>query len=198
MPRVSQEHRDQRREQILNAATRCMAREGFHRTSMATIIAESGLSAGAIYGYFKSKNEIIAAIAHRAVQHVRATFVPFLEAPEPVPLSDVVATVLDQVTAFQESGAVDVGRIAVQAWSEALRDESVREIVGERYREVRRDLAEITARAQSAGYVDPEADPAVVAQVVYSLFPGFIMQRLVLGDVDPKAWGDALRGLGVD
>src|SRR5919106_2113590 len=98
MPRVSQEHRDQRREQILRAAMACMAREGFHRTSMAMIIAESGLSAGAIYGYFKSKNQIIAAIAEHAVSHVRAAFVPFLESPDPVPMSTVVATALEHVT----------------------------------------------------------------------------------------------------
>ena len=50
MPKVSEQHREARRDQIVDAALRCFSRKGFQRTSMADIIAESGLSAGAIYG----------------------------------------------------------------------------------------------------------------------------------------------------
>ena len=49
MPKVSQEHRDARRAQILRAAAACFERKGYQRTTMADIIRESGLSAGAIY-----------------------------------------------------------------------------------------------------------------------------------------------------
>jgi AcrR family transcriptional regulator len=197
MPRVSTEHRERRRRQILDAAIHCMSEQGFHRTSMAEIIAESHLSAGAIYGYFKSKNAIIAAIAEEAVGHVRTAFDPYLEAPEPAPLSTVVEGVLDHLTRLKHTNGIDLTRLALPVWSEALRDETVRAIVGDRYREIRGDLAAITARAQSAGYVDPEADPAQIAQVMYALLPGFIVQRLILGDVDPAVWRDALRAIGV-
>jgi AcrR family transcriptional regulator len=197
MPRVTQEHRDQRRQQILHAATRCMAEQGFHRTSMAMIIAESGLSAGAIYGYFKSKTEIIAAIAEQVVRNVRGAFVQYLEAPEPTPISAVIEGALSHVTALAHARDIDVTRLALQAWGEALRDERVRSIIADRYREVRSDLARITVRAQAAGYVDPDADPRLIAQVLYGLLPGFIVQRLVLGDVDPTEWGAALRAIGV-
>src|SRR3954470_18901979 len=61
MPRVSEEHLERRRRQILDAARRCFVRKGVHETSMQDIFAESGLSAGAVYRYFKSKNEIVAA-----------------------------------------------------------------------------------------------------------------------------------------
>ena len=39
------------------------ARDGFHQTSMADILRQSGLSAGAVYSYFSGKEEIIAAVA---------------------------------------------------------------------------------------------------------------------------------------
>ena len=74
MPRVSDEHRASRREQILAAGWRCVAREGFHKTSMADVIRESGLSAGAVYPYFRSKDEIIAAIAEKVVAGADAIF----------------------------------------------------------------------------------------------------------------------------
>ena len=61
MPKVSEAHRAARREQIIDAAIRCVGREGFHRTTMSHVIAESGLSAGAVYGYFTGKEDLIKA-----------------------------------------------------------------------------------------------------------------------------------------
>src|SRR5688500_8917991 len=63
MPKVSEEHLDARRAQIVNAAVACFAREGFHRTTMHDICREAGLSPGAVYRYFASKDELIQAIA---------------------------------------------------------------------------------------------------------------------------------------
>lgn len=49
-----------RKEQILKAAVTAFARSGLKDTSMNDIVRESGLSKGAIYWYYKSKDEIIA------------------------------------------------------------------------------------------------------------------------------------------
>jgi AcrR family transcriptional regulator len=70
MPRVSQSYLEARRRQIMEAAITCFAREGFHRATMQDIVAETGLSAGAIYRYFPSKEDIVAAIAaeHHAAE----------------------------------------------------------------------------------------------------------------------------------
>ena len=51
MPRVDDGYLEARRSQIMDAAITCFAREGFHRTTMQDIIAETGLSAGAICRY---------------------------------------------------------------------------------------------------------------------------------------------------
>src|ERR687892_1283375 len=63
MPKVTEEHLAARRRQILDAALVCFSRRGFHQTSMQAIFEESGLSPGAVYRYFKSKEEIVEAIA---------------------------------------------------------------------------------------------------------------------------------------
>jgi AcrR family transcriptional regulator len=57
-PDVSKE----RTQQILDAATSVFSRLGFHKASMDDIVEESGLSKGALYWYFKSKDDIIIAI----------------------------------------------------------------------------------------------------------------------------------------
>lgn len=58
-PDVSEE----RRSQIIESAIKVFAREGFANTRMEDVAAESGLSKGLLYFYFKSKEEIISAIA---------------------------------------------------------------------------------------------------------------------------------------
>jgi AcrR family transcriptional regulator len=58
-PNVSEE----RRTQIIESALNVFARQGFADTRMDDVAAESGLSKGLLYWYFKSKDEIVVAIA---------------------------------------------------------------------------------------------------------------------------------------
>ena len=58
MPRVSDDYRRARRDEIARAAIRCLERKGVHDTSIADIVEESGLSTGAIYSHFSSKSEL--------------------------------------------------------------------------------------------------------------------------------------------
>ncbi|MEJ0022097.1 MAG: helix-turn-helix domain-containing protein [Alphaproteobacteria bacterium] len=55
---------ERRKRQIMEAALACFRRKGFHQSSMQEICAEAHLSSGAIYRYFPSKTDIIAAIIH--------------------------------------------------------------------------------------------------------------------------------------
>src|ERR1700674_203235 len=74
MPRVSEEYMAGRREEILGAAKTCFAREGFHATSMRDIYRACGLSPGAVYNPFASKEEIVRALGEerlRAAQERR-------------------------------------------------------------------------------------------------------------------------------
>src|SRR3954453_19822724 len=57
-----------RREEILEAATACFPREGFHATSMHDIYRKCGLSAGAVYNHFASKQEIVRALGEERLR----------------------------------------------------------------------------------------------------------------------------------
>ena len=56
------ERRDQQVQRILDAAKACFLRSGFQGASMQQICAEAGMSPGALYRYFPSKEAIIEAI----------------------------------------------------------------------------------------------------------------------------------------
>ncbi len=195
MPKVSAEHRTARREQIVMAGWQCVAREGFHKTTMADVIRESGLSAGAVYGYFRSKDEIIAAIADRAVGTVDELFDAMMARPTPPTPSEAIRILTSQVVVLAELPAGDVTRVALQVWAEALRNKEIHATAAEKYTRVRGKFAELVLVMQGAGHVDPDADPELVAQVLFGLLPGFLVQRLILGDVTPDSYADGLDAL---
>ena len=65
MPKVDPGPLDARRRQIVDAARVRFAESGFARTSIADIVAESGLSTGAVYSYFKSKEQLVIAVCEQ-------------------------------------------------------------------------------------------------------------------------------------
>ena len=197
MPRVSDEYRAARREQVLGAAMRCVAREGFHRTTMADVIAESGLSAGAVYGYFSGKNEIILAIVTRSVGHVAESLGEITSGPRPVSPVAALRTVLARVEELAEGPDGDITKVIVQAWAEAARDDEVRELVRREVDEIRQAWVALLERAQADGTLPADADPEVTARTLVALLPGYILQRVVFGDVSPESFTAAAEALGL-
>ncbi len=67
----------ERRKQILDAAEKVFTQRGFNKARMDDIVAESGLSKGALYWYYKSKDEIILALMDRffAGEYARLHFI---------------------------------------------------------------------------------------------------------------------------
>jgi AcrR family transcriptional regulator len=65
MPKTSAAAKEARQEQILTAAVRCFARRGYHATTIEDLVAETGLSRGALYLYFPSKEALYLALSDR-------------------------------------------------------------------------------------------------------------------------------------
>lgn len=195
MPKVTDEHRLARRAQIVAAARHCVLDEGFHKTTMADVIRESGLSAGAVYGYFRSKEEIVAAIAEDALSTVDEVFERILASEEVVTPLMALEKALNHVVEVSERPGGDVTRIAVQAWAEALRNPAIMTTAAGKYLQLRDNFEAVARRAQADGTVDPDTDPRYIAQVMFGLVPGFVLQRLLIGDVTPETYGAGLRAL---
>jgi AcrR family transcriptional regulator len=201
MPRVTDEHRASRREQILSAGWRCVARQGFHKTSMADIIRESGLSAGAVYQYFRSKDEIITAIAEKVVAGADVIFDEVMARDSPPTLHEAVWLIVSRIEQISTAGEGELVKVALPTWAEAVRNESIRGVVAQAYRHLRGRMQELVERLQAAGEFDPDADPEQVAQVLFGLMPGFVLQRVILGDITAESYAaglsDLLRGTAV-
>ena len=65
MPKISDERRAERLEQILVGARRCFAENGYEGATVAKLEREIGLSRGAIFNYFPSKEDLFVELAVR-------------------------------------------------------------------------------------------------------------------------------------
>ena len=74
-PDVSEERKDQ----IIEAATKVFSKHGFSNARMDDIVAESGLSKGALYWYFDSKDAIIVSILDQIFDYETAHVREILE-----------------------------------------------------------------------------------------------------------------------
>ncbi|HET8994282.1 MAG TPA: helix-turn-helix domain-containing protein [Rhodococcus sp. (in: high G+C Gram-positive bacteria)] len=196
MPRVSEAHRVARRAEIIDAALRCFIRAGYQRTSMADIITESGLSAGAIYGYFGGKQELLVAVADFVLsdrQTTLATGGAFAGAQSP---GGIAAGIMRNLAERLHSLAGDDhGTAILQVWAEATIDPEIRDlahsVIGRLLDSVTAALvawAESDPDALPAGTTDPQAWAAGYAPVVLGVVQGFIVQQSLLDNFDVDAY----------
>ncbi|WP_192579854.1 TetR/AcrR family transcriptional regulator [Micromonospora sp. AMSO31t] len=193
MPRVSDEHLAARRQQILDAARRCFRRDGFHNTSMQDVIREAGLSVGAVYRYFPSKNDLITAIAQSVIGGAEGLFAELATAEPPLPLVEALDRALTYVDA--QSDPDGVLPLAIQVWGEAQRDPTLAEFVGRTYASFRSHFATLARRAQAAGELPADADPVAVGAALFALVPGYILQRILTGSPDRHTYLTGVRTL---
>jgi TetR/AcrR family transcriptional regulator, transcriptional repressor of aconitase len=126
VPRVNDDYLESRRRQIMEAAIACFARQGFHSTTMQDIVAETGLSAGAIYRYFPAKEDIVAAIA--AEHHSREAAV-VADARAGADVGAVLPARARLARTARRAEEQRWRRVTVQLWEEALRNDRVMQIV---------------------------------------------------------------------
>jgi len=187
MPRVTEAHREARRAQIRAAALRAFTAKGYQRASIADVVAESGLSAGAIYGHYDGKQALFAAVAQEVLSR-RGTELE-AAARGGVPPSPV--EVLRILTGGMSRDLED-GRILVQLWAEATVDPVIRAVVQDVVATLRGVLVE-ALRAWFDAHPDRApggADAAAreLLPVMLGLGQGFLMQRALLDDFDPEAY----------
>ncbi|NEB01114.1 TetR/AcrR family transcriptional regulator [Streptomyces sp. SID13726] len=199
MARVSQEHLDARRRQILDGAAICFARGGFHATSMQDVLKEVDLSAGAVYRYFSGKEELIAAIVGEVLGQVRDGFEEAARSTPPPTPDLLVASVLKRVLASKESLTVD-GRpafpgLVVQVWAETIRNKELSAVLQEGYGTVRAAWTRIVRDYQDAGMMRADVPPEHVARTMMAAAMGFLAQQALFGPTSADDLAHGLRAL---
>jgi AcrR family transcriptional regulator len=195
VPKVSEAHRRARREQIATAALRCFARDGIHGATMDRIIAEAGLSAGALYQYFPSKEALVAEVATTATKGF-ARIVAAEVGREPIEAPLVaVPRLIDALSAYLTQGVADLSRVALQGWAETQRHPDLALAAQANYTVLGDLMKQWLERWRAAGMVAPDLDSQATASVLVSFLIGMLPQRALAADFDPAAYARAMAAL---
>jgi AcrR family transcriptional regulator len=175
MPRVTAAHVEARRNQILEAARVCFLRKGFHETSMQEIFREAGLSAGAVYLYFKSKDELIVTIATERLAVVVEGLNDLLAGGELPPLEELPMQLIGPLLLAHPDEGLE--RLAVQIFSESQHNPAIAALTNRVVTMMLGNLGRAVDLYKARGMIDPAIPSEPVARVIAALVHGFIVQR---------------------
>jgi TetR/AcrR family transcriptional repressor of bet genes len=169
-----------RREQIVRATIRCLARDGYSGLTMKKVAKEAGVSQGILHYYFADKRAILVAalgrvmtdLDRRVLREARGTRDPRQR------LRAVIRACLSVAIEAREFWVV-----FVEFWGEMMHDRTLAKINAELYTRVRRLIGGIVAQGTGARLFRRVA-PEHAGAVILALADGLSLQLTF----DPKAF----------
>ncbi len=175
-PSVSKE---ERREQIIQAAVACFARKGYHLTTMDDIVAESGLSKGSLYWHFKNKKDLLINVMGWYFDKMAADAAPML-----AQISDSGEQLKLLLMMFTQVMASDdpLLKIFIDFYAETRNDPDVHGAL----RQMMEPYFQLIDGIIQRGIEDGKLRPVVPRQMAASLmaaFDGMYLYKMMLGDI---------------
>ncbi len=191
MPKVSDEHQESRKKQILEAATTCFGRSGLYGATMDDICREAGLSKGAVYGYYKSKDDIVSALKVESVQRDASIVRSATQNHDPD--SSLAAMLAEAFGTLAERAPEK--RTDVMMWAEALLSQR---LLDAQLLETQlwTDAIEILVQeAQRRGFINHELDAKSISWMLTAMIYGATAMKSWDPSFDPSQAAEIARAL---
>jgi TetR/AcrR family transcriptional repressor of uid operon len=170
-----------RRRQVLEAASHCFRRHGFHSCSMSQIAIEAGMSVGHIYRYFKGKEAIIAAIVREDVDEILCKIADF-----PTTTPDLRAALTERAEeGVMRASEPDQAALMIEIRAEAARSQEIGDLVRETDQKISDQLREIIAKA--VGRKLDKADLDARVEMFQLIFQGIGLRTAINPAINRKA-----------
>lgn len=171
---------------ILDEATRCFASEGYDATGVAEICEKAGVSKGAFYYHFDSKETVFLELIDSWLNNLEVTLHSVVNQAETVPtgLLDMAGRIQPVIEHNRE-----IMGLFLELWTHASRNEKVRSATIAPYRRYQEIFAGLVRRGIDEGTLG-EVDPITTGQLLLSLSSGLFLQA----SLDPTGadWGKIL------
>jgi AcrR family transcriptional regulator len=171
MPRLKPDTQRLRREHIIDAAERCFARTGFHRTTMQYICKEAAVSPGALYVYFDSKEALIEGIAERDRAEFQQRFEQLATAP------DLIAALEQMAGQYFVDEPAHKRLMCIEIGLEATRNARIGEIYRSVDQFVHSSFETLFQRLADEGRITPRLDIPTLANVFVTIGDGLFWRR---------------------
>lgn len=180
----SQQRSEETYNHLLDVAGRCFAAGGYDATSVAKICQEAGVSKGAFYYHFSSKQALFLELLERWLTRLDRHMAELRSEAASIP-----EALLHMVTAIRHVLASASGRLPIflEFWVKAQRDPVVWEATVEPYRRYQRLIVDLIEMGVAEGALRP-VDAELVARSLVSLAVGHVLQ----GSLTPEdaEWGE--------
>ncbi|MCK4723563.1 MAG: TetR/AcrR family transcriptional regulator, partial [Dehalococcoidia bacterium] len=192
MPQVREAYREARRKQIIDAAYRCFAEKGFQKTTVRDICGAANLSVGAVYNYFRSKDDIIAASGEEDQRRIAEMISSAAAADPEDPLGNLVRVFLPLAN---EPEFVRDAVVTFDLCSQSSRDPEIAEGFRKTLDAALDHLVEPVKRQQKRGVLNAKLDPYSVAAVLVAVYQGFRYLRVFYPEIDVDAFGSVCEAM---
>ncbi len=193
MPKLKPEELESRKLEIIEAASACFLRNGFHQTTTDEICHEANITPGGLYHYFGSKEDLIAAV----IDHSATVVISRLQ--DMIREADSAESAFRQVSGFffqtmQDRGLDNATRLEIEIWAEALKNEAIAAKHRRAWALRLGWLEALVRRGIEDGIYDPEVvEPHAMASLLLAIYTGLRVGSLLWKDeFDTKG---ALRSL---
>jgi AcrR family transcriptional regulator len=172
MPKVSREHEEAVRNRIVDASIRVFGRLGYERASIQDVVRESGLSVGAVYTYFKGKEDLF--LTACACEAERETERLQMRLAELGTLQERLRAAVDWAVDMAMDELSGKGAM-VHAWSRADTTTELQEMLRQRRDESVAFAKRLLDEAADAGELPAWVDRDALAAAFISLTNGFVV-----------------------
>ena len=189
---TTQQRGEETRERIMQAAMASFAERGYDATPVSTICREAGVSKGAFYHHFSTKQEVFLELLHGWLSGMDNRLTELqaehLDIPDQLmAMTDMICDVFD--------AAGDQLPMFLEFWAQAAHDQAVWEATREPYRRYRAFFAAMIQTGVAEGSLRP-VDPDTTARVIVSLAVGLVLQGLL--ETEDADWGQVTKdGVGM-
>jgi len=193
-PKVSEEHMEARKEQILSAAIACFSEKGFHKTSMKDICTKAALSPGAVYSYFEGKDEIIESVCRSGEEQNRAIFQATREV-DGGPRQQIEFNLTGYQTMMEYPGIEQWLKADLMFYAEALTNERLKKLGHRNYQTIFNELCSAVESWKKAGFINKELKTDAISQVLFAMIQGLGTQRIINPELNLDAYFDVLKSM---
>jgi len=163
VPKISEEAKTERRERILAGARRCFARHGYNGATVVRLEEEIGLSRGAIFNWFATKEDLFLELATRDNNRINTIWVER-------GLEDTIRAIVEEDPDWLGVYLDVVHRLRTDAafrerWDQRMPKEQENEIVARMKQE------------QAAGHLRSDLEPEQIGKFLGVVFDGLAVQR---------------------
>jgi AcrR family transcriptional regulator len=169
-----QQRSEETRHRILEAATILFSKSGYEATGVAEICKAAGVSKGAFYHHFPTKQAIFLALLNSYLNGINSGFNLMRQQDHNIP--QVIIQMAELAGSMFQSANIHLP-IFLEFWTQANHDPQVWEAAIAPYRRYQAYFTQMIQEGIEEGSMDP-VDPQLAGRVLVSLAIGLLMQPL--------------------